>query len=111
MQVSEHVGKEFRVEKELAGLLGVHFGKVGVVTQLDEENQEATLVSCAEIELTSGAFKVPFASLAPFDRKAEQRALKDMRCDEATKEALLIQMGFPDVMSMPDFDPVTLKMP
>ena len=112
MQVSEHVGKYFRVEEELSGLLGKHFGRVGTVTKFDEENQEATLVSSTETELTSGAFKVPFTALASFDRKSnKRRGLKDMKCDELTKEALLIQMGFPDVDSMPDFEPVTSQAP
>ena len=106
-KVSEYHGKEFRVEEELAGLSGKHFGEVGIITKFDAENQVATITPSSEAMLTGGAFQVPFSALKLFDRNAGRRALKNMSCDELTKEALFIQMGFPDPMSIPEFDQIT----
>ena len=61
--------------------------------------------------LTGGAFSVPFSALKPFDRNAGRRELRGMICDDLTKEALLIQMGFPDPTCTPEFEQVTLKKP
>ena len=110
-KVSEYQGKEFRVEEELAGLSGKHFGEVGIITKFDAEKQIATITPSSGAQLTGGAFQVPFPALKLFDRNAGRRALKNMSCDELTKEALFIQMGFPDPMSIPEFDQATLKKP
>ena len=110
-KVSEYHGKEFRVEEELAGLSGKHFGEVGIITKFDAENQIATITPSSGALLIGGAFKVPFSALKLFDSHAGRRGLKNMTCDELTKEALLIQMGFPDPMSIPEFDLVTLRKP
>ena len=74
-----------------------------MVAKFDEGNQNATLVSVNEGDVSGGAFTIPFAAIAPFDNKLKRRDLKDMRCDELTEEALLMQMGFPDIESMSDF--------
>ena len=96
---------------ELEGALGKYFGQVGMVTKFNEEIQEATLVRASGSQILGGAFKIPFSALKPFQENAERRDLKSMVCDDLTKEALFLQMGFDDPMSTPDFDSVTQKKP
>ena len=101
----------FRVEVELEGALGKYFGQVGMVTKFSAETQEATLVRASGSQILGGGFKIPFSALKPFQESSEGRGLKSMVCDDLTKEAIFLQMGFHDPMSTPDFDTVTQKKP